>query len=1713
MVTIPKKLSCLFPILFLLSSVPTTGLASVPTVFGPDDFNIKRWHFHFSLKRFRVDDPGKGVIIISKNTPEKKIRSGFVRINKRVIPLREFFRRNDLVLEKEIKIRSRNQLCVFLRGTRGASIRIEVRKEGLPPANNAPVADDQYVSTDEDETVFLTLTGSDPDGDDLTYSMVSGPNNGTLSGTAPGLTYSPDPDHNGPDSCTFKVSDGKVDSNVATVAITVNPVNDPPVANALMVSTDEDVAVGITLTASDVDGDPLTYAVVAGPSNGTLNGTAPTITYTPSFNFNGMESFTYQASDGTVDSNIATVSITVNPINDSPLAVDDSYKVEEDNVLDVLPPGVIDNDSDVESSGLTASLETAASHGMVTMNPDGSFIYTPDLDFNGQDTFTYTVTDGEGGTDIATVDITVLAVADIPEDVDYGLAEDQQQGGGALVGETICILNGNNVEARLDLAFPSPNSLGLAFEAFYNSRSDIIGVLGYGWTHTYSVSLDSVIVIDNTTYIRIVDEKGQAHYFLEDGSGSFKGAFKDRSHVRAEGGDYVWYRLNGIQYGFLGSGRLSWIDDEKGNRLRINYDAQGLLESVTDLASQRSLTFHYNAGGLLEWIEGPGVAAVPVGRWVTLSYDGTQNLVSVTYADDSGFDYTYDGHNLTEKKNKAGHLINTWTYDSQDRVIGNFSVQGKGVSVAYVSQNQVEVTDAYGVNRIYTLQDIDGRKRIVGMQGIANAPYSDNSVVRWVYDTEMRLIETESIGGAITQYQDYDDRGNPGTVILALGTPEMRVITYAYHPQINLPLSRTEAGVLRTGGNKVTIWDFDDDLDTTPNENPTRLLYRIVEHGFTRDASGDVVPFEYVTTFDYNINGQLVTTDGPLSGNGDTTHFSYDASTGDLLSIIRPLIGSTIFSNYDNAGRVGKITDVNGQSQEFTYDAKGRITSIIHSADGSSTTITYNLAGLPASVTDEDGITRTFDYDGTYGRLTMVTDALGNYIAYAYDNQGNRIGMSKHDSSNNRTSWKTWNYQHPDIPGKLWQEITADRPPTVYKYDNEGNVESIRDPNGNTTYYIYDALNRLIELEQSGQVISEYTYDVHGNLNSITDAEDHTTMYNYDDMGRVVSTSSPDTGTVAYVYDEGGNLIQKTDAKGIIVKYAYDTLNRLTAMSFPNPAENISYKYDIGPYAMGRRTGMTDPSGSTTFEYDARGRLAGKISTINNHDFVVGTTISPGNRVSSVTYPSGRSIDITRDSLGRMQGASTTFNEVTLTLLSNMTYRPFGGPSGMNTGSGGIVSNQSGECDCVEIANPGTDKERTYTYDYNGNLTSIRGTNTPWYDQDFLYDEQNRLISTTGRYGTINYSYDKVGNRSARYMNGQAETYSYLPGTNKLDVVSGSDTIAYSYDANGNTTTIGTRALLYNQNNRLIEVQEGAATIASYTYNGLGQRVIKQAGGVTTFYHYELNGNLIAESDDQGNMTAEYLYVGKIRVAMVDVASGSTYYYLNNKLGVPELMTDDTGTVVWEAIYKPFGEAEIHPKSSIVNNFRFPGHYYDEETGWHYNYHRYYDPNAGRYLTPDPIGLLGAINLFTYVGNNPINLFDLMGLAEGDWWDPRTYISVSHSTTIMGEGVTITRGGNEQKTISPLTLWGGSIDIYIGIPPDPCDTVYEYGLGLGKHIGAGHVYARPDSEGNYQVQGLVLHIGIGLGSPFFFTETLPDPNRPFRNLMNKKLYITNHAED
>jgi hypothetical protein len=198
-------------------------------------------------------------------------------------------------------------------GSATATVSIDVVR-----VNQAPMANGASVSTVSGVPVNVTLTGSDPDGDALTFSVVTAPAHGALSGTVPNLVYTSDAGYTGADSYTFKANDGQVDSAPATVSINVVRGNAAPTANPASVSTVSGVAVNMTLTGSDPDGDALTFNVLMPPSHGTLSGTAPNLVYTPNAGFSGADSFTFKANDGQADSAPATVSLSVGPASDIP---------------------------------------------------------------------------------------------------------------------------------------------------------------------------------------------------------------------------------------------------------------------------------------------------------------------------------------------------------------------------------------------------------------------------------------------------------------------------------------------------------------------------------------------------------------------------------------------------------------------------------------------------------------------------------------------------------------------------------------------------------------------------------------------------------------------------------------------------------------------------------------------------------------------------------------------------------------------------------------------------------------------------------------------------------------------------------------------------------------------------------------------------------------------------------------------------------------------------------------------------------------------------------------------------------------------------------------------------------------------------------------------------------------------------------------------------
>lgn len=308
----------------------------------------------------------------------------------------------------------------------------------VAPVNDAPVVADDAYSAIEESTLTIAAPGLlsndlDVDSDSLAVELMSGPAHGAVTLRADGsFDYIPEAGFYGVDSFTYRVDDGSATSNIGTATIEVARINHAPVAVDDAFSISEDASLdsplpGVLANDADLEGDALTVALVAGPAHGsvTLNADG-SFQYTPAANYSGVDQFTYQATDGSLVSNVATATINVAAVNDAPIAAANSYSLNEDTTLAVSAPGVLGNDSDADGDALSARLVADVAHGALAFNADGSFEYTPAANFFGADSFTYVANDGVADSTVVTVTLSVAAVNDAPtagDDV-YSVNED-----------------------------------------------------------------------------------------------------------------------------------------------------------------------------------------------------------------------------------------------------------------------------------------------------------------------------------------------------------------------------------------------------------------------------------------------------------------------------------------------------------------------------------------------------------------------------------------------------------------------------------------------------------------------------------------------------------------------------------------------------------------------------------------------------------------------------------------------------------------------------------------------------------------------------------------------------------------------------------------------------------------------------------------------------------------------------------------------------------------------------------------------------------------------------------------------------------------------------------------------------------------------------------------------------------------------------------------
>jgi len=1196
------------------------------------------------------------------------------------------------------------------------------------------------------------------------------------------------------------------------------------------------------------------------------------------------------------------------------------------------------------------------------------------------------------------------------------------------------VATGNKYEEVLDLSISTPG-IPLEFRRSYNGKIIFGTPLGDGWTHTYDLLLQ-VVRISPKKRIRIWDSDGRALYFGEVQQTSTEILFggesgvKDRLKQIISTGEYFLRRKEGnFTYRFDSNGKLLEISDPNGNTLTFTYTG-GFLTQVSNNFG-KSLSIQYTNNRISSITD-------PNGRSILYEYTNG-DLTKVTYPDQNFVRYAYSNHNLTDKYDTNNNLIGHWGYDNRHRVINYYShirdsVPQERIDLTYQVGGTV-VTRSNGTTT-YTTSVIDGIYVVSGIQGCSTCGSVNKS---FQYSDRLDLTQVTSIDGTnqyTTQYT-YDNPTNPweqvGEIVQkteALGWPEQRTTSYTYTHRTDDPFLLTQStetikSVVDTQQNKVI---------TTAYNNQGNILSR-QESGYVF-INGVPTQKTYTTQYQYNTLGQLTQINGPRTDVSDITTLEYYANTsgegnnrGQLKAIVNALGQRTEFSDYDANGNVGRITDPNNVIIQRTYDERNRIKTITNLSTGAQTQYFYDIRGSLSYIILPEANRIDFIYN-LANKLTEIRDTLGNKIQYQYDVEGNRTREETKDPAGTLKKYLDFTY---DAYNNLKKIINPDTTYTEYTYDGRKNPTSSKDPKNNTTTYSYDALSRLKQMTQPLSTITGYGYDTQDNQATVTDPNGNITHYFNDDFGRKNQSGSPDTGTTDYLYDEAGNLLQRFDAKETVVNYTYDSLNRLTAIQFPSdPNQNVFFTYDLTSvtYGVGRLTGRTDPSGSYTFYYDTNGNLTREDKTIGSIPYTTQYTYNNNNILTSITYPTGRTITYTPDQIGRVNQVNTTLGENPKTLVSAITYLPYGGITGLTYGNGLSLSQGYDNQYRISSKMVGSILNLTYGYDPNGDIISIQDGINPLEDQP---------IDATG-------------------------THTYEQGTNKLTHIEGTQPIDFGYDENGNITSETGWTYIYDLSNQLIRVLQNTNQVAEYTYNGAGQRIKKVTGGTTRIFHYDQMGHLIAETNQSGQMLAEYVYLGDQLLAMIKPGE-AVYYFHNDHLGTPKILTDGNGSIAWKAAYTPFGEA-VASIQTVENPFRFPGQYYDQETGLHYNYFRYYNPQTGRYITPDPIGLEGGINLFTYVGNNPINWVDPFGLT----WQLYGLLGGQASGHVGIAGLSVSAGAAASTggqvcgyvtvcmRLGPGIYGGAGGTAGLGVVRGNTSGLGGLSIGLGGDIGAGPSY-------------------------------------------------------
>lgn len=735
-------------------------------------------------------------------------------------------------------------------------------------------------------------------------------------------------------------------------------------------------------------------------------------------------------------------------------------------------------------------------------------------------------------------------------------------------------------------------------------------------------------------------------------------------------------------------------------------------------------------------------------------------------------------------------------------------------------------------------------------------------------------------------------------------------------------------------------------------------------------------------TYDAGCNKIKTVTDPRLN----VTTWNYNTTSCNLETVVQPAVpnpkvGGSPLQNptttftYTSRGQRLTVTDPTGVKVAYTYHATNgnretRTVDPVIDPDPDlalTTGYSYNAVGDITSVTDPRSNQATYQYD-TLRRLTRIDAPLGSIVKNYYDADGN-----------------LWKFERAKVAGPVdgnpahWQTTTSTFSPT-------GKPLVVTDPEGNTVTTSYDQLDRdeyvtqLVEstpavknrvtrneYDAAGQLLkiyrawgstdqityATYAYTLNGQQDWFEDANGNRTDLVYDGHDRVSQMQFPSvtlhqastSDYEEYTYDPAGNRLTKRNRSSKMLTFVYDALNRETTRNVPanyldHFARTLTSSYDLAS----RKWDVAADGQTLKQRYDDAGRLTSVEDTLIAA--TVGYTYDAASNRTRVTWPDAYYVQYTYDALNRMdlvqESGTATLADYIYDTLSRRDFTTFGN---------GVTSDYSYENDD----------------DLSGILHSASaGTLNYGYGRNHAHQLKNQTLTETfAAYTDATFFWKPAGASSSAYVPNHLNQYATVAGT------------AQGYDANGNLTGDGTYMYEYDEENRLRSATSAGTTV-TYTYDPAGRRSSRTVNSTVTRFLSD-GAEEIGEYTGANALLRRFVYGAAIddRIAMVEAGGARSYYQVNHQ-GSTVLLTNQSGAVTETYKYGAYGES-TDPVTG--NPYRYTGRRLDPETNLYYYRARYYSTALGRFLQTDPIGAKDDLNLYAYVGNNPLNATDPLGMA------------------------------------------------------------------------------------------------------------------------------------